>query len=134
MWCVADPSVWDLYAKWLDDRDIGYDPIARGFEGPMMATPGRMRHGVMLNDYTSPALQPGQADDAAKAGGFPVYFGTNMACAAAVEPFRTAIDPATQRVDASDQVGVSLMGQWSYWGRGLVNAPLLVRAAVASVA
>ena len=45
------------------------------------------------------------------------------------------MEEAERNVGRQDaKVGASLMGQWFYWGRGLVNAPLLVKASVRSLA
>lgn len=141
LWMISDPAVVDLYARYLLEdldselvRDIGvFGPeVPRVFSSE--AYKGR-RYGIDLMTLPTPALQPAQTDAASQGAGFPVLIGTNMACSAYVEPVRTSRETAEQNVGRSDaKVGVSIMGQWFYWGRGLVNAPLLTRATVRSLA
>ena len=141
LWAMADPAVIDLYAKYLLDHtgtELVVDTGVFGPETPRIfssqAYHGR-RYGIDLMSLPTPALQPAQTNAASQGAGFPILCGSNMAVSAYVEPTNTSMEEATRNVGRSDaKVGASLMGQWFYWGRGLVNAPLLTRATVRSLA
>lgn len=140
LWAVADPAVWDAYAAYYRETfktelsaliPAGFD----GREAPRIfggeAYQGRS-FGHDLISYASPNFQPGQANKAAKASGFPIFIGTNMGVTFAMRAVQTAIDPK-DRLYVGKKIGVKSMAQHTYGGIQLVNAPCMTKATVVSV-
>lgn len=140
-WSMSDPAVVDCYARYLLeelDSELVKDTGVFSAETPRifstMAYKGR-RYGIDIMSLPTPKLQPAQDSAATKKAGFPIYIGTNMAVTCAVEPVATSVTPASITAGiAGLQPGVTTVGQHCYWGRGLVNSQLLMKATVASAA